>query len=689
MERRSFERQVYDYARAIGLTTSQAKTEVTRARAMCGELQYDTDDSALENEQRLDRGDVDRGSAVDHDAREVTTAEDSSRAVPAPGIRASFSETPKRKSTKHLSSHFSHALGTEVSAKKCKRAGSEVPRQDFQAHSPGLPIGVNMSSTAVPAKQEKEEQLKNKKTARRASVAPERSSLVHQVTDKSEACLGKEKQADTSRGLGDLEGRKSTFPQTKVIHRISSGQTSPDDGPQGRKEGRMGSQSQKSSPRKTKKQTKRRASFGLSSDPIVIDSDISDRETSLTAYDKFIKRQAAVRQRSKAQTSSDRDVDMFASSPRQPQVKMERRSDDSDDETGHADSSKGDNVSAGDDHKTPSTAGLPKKAIEKGTSRASIDSDKHVTTSKSRSREPETSPGRSRATSVAPATRLSTQSPLPDSGRKSTTPLSQSKQPKQRRQSNTRKHFLKDVARMSLPLETQSHIGLSVDKASHVPQRSSTTPSPNKKRKSADRVGELESGTYGETAMSRTPRKRARREKAFREGEPQSPINVDELEHRRSLESPSDLVVIENKQQASSPKSSQAINLVDGNDSNKEVDTAPEGKAVVLVPDTKLQDPKSPKASKKDKKTKKDKKDREHRDHKDHNKSKEQNDRKVTKEHKKDQKDKKGKKRKSSLGHSQESPKKAVTDSQETADVDCQMTTQSQPDFHKPMIQLE
>lgn len=48
--RRAFERNVYDYARAKGLPKQVAKDEVQRARIICGERDYDTDETSLGNE---------------------------------------------------------------------------------------------------------------------------------------------------------------------------------------------------------------------------------------------------------------------------------------------------------------------------------------------------------------------------------------------------------------------------------------------------------------------------------------------------------------------------------------------------------------------------------------------------------------------------------------------------------------
>ena len=49
-ERRGFERDVHDYARGVGLSKNQAKKEVIKARSFCGEIDYDSDVSALDGE---------------------------------------------------------------------------------------------------------------------------------------------------------------------------------------------------------------------------------------------------------------------------------------------------------------------------------------------------------------------------------------------------------------------------------------------------------------------------------------------------------------------------------------------------------------------------------------------------------------------------------------------------------------
>lgn len=49
-ERRGFERDIYDYARGLGLSTSAAHKEVLKGRAFCGEEDYNSDDTALGDE---------------------------------------------------------------------------------------------------------------------------------------------------------------------------------------------------------------------------------------------------------------------------------------------------------------------------------------------------------------------------------------------------------------------------------------------------------------------------------------------------------------------------------------------------------------------------------------------------------------------------------------------------------------
>ncbi|KAL8695972.1 MAG: hypothetical protein Q9224_003043 [Gallowayella concinna] len=53
-QRRAFERDVYDYSRALGLAKSRAKASVLSARRLCGEEDYDSDDTRLDDDEMDD-----------------------------------------------------------------------------------------------------------------------------------------------------------------------------------------------------------------------------------------------------------------------------------------------------------------------------------------------------------------------------------------------------------------------------------------------------------------------------------------------------------------------------------------------------------------------------------------------------------------------------------------------------------
>lgn len=50
-QRRAFERHVYDYARSISLSKAQAKASIVHARSLCGEEDYDSDNSRLDDDE--------------------------------------------------------------------------------------------------------------------------------------------------------------------------------------------------------------------------------------------------------------------------------------------------------------------------------------------------------------------------------------------------------------------------------------------------------------------------------------------------------------------------------------------------------------------------------------------------------------------------------------------------------------
>ncbi|KAL8928163.1 MAG: hypothetical protein Q9208_001873 [Pyrenodesmia sp. 3 TL-2023] len=53
-QRRLFERDVYDYARSIGFSKLQVKASIIHARSLCGEVQYDSEDTTLDSDETDD-----------------------------------------------------------------------------------------------------------------------------------------------------------------------------------------------------------------------------------------------------------------------------------------------------------------------------------------------------------------------------------------------------------------------------------------------------------------------------------------------------------------------------------------------------------------------------------------------------------------------------------------------------------
>ena len=70
-ERRQFERNVYDFARGLGLKKSEARRHVVKAREFCGEQQSDSDSSSFEDEIDDSRFIMETLSSMDDSAAEA------------------------------------------------------------------------------------------------------------------------------------------------------------------------------------------------------------------------------------------------------------------------------------------------------------------------------------------------------------------------------------------------------------------------------------------------------------------------------------------------------------------------------------------------------------------------------------------------------------------------------------------
>ncbi|KAL8936944.1 MAG: hypothetical protein Q9216_004675 [Gyalolechia sp. 2 TL-2023] len=89
-QRRTFERDIYDYARAIGLSKAQAKIALVYARKLCGEEEYDSDRT------QLDEDEVDDSPAVGLSLPASTGRPSGDSHAPQPDERSTHNGSRKR-----------------------------------------------------------------------------------------------------------------------------------------------------------------------------------------------------------------------------------------------------------------------------------------------------------------------------------------------------------------------------------------------------------------------------------------------------------------------------------------------------------------------------------------------------------------------------------------------------------------
>ena len=126
-DRRKFERDVYDYAEALGLDHPAAKRQVIKARGFCGEEKYDSDNSAL-GEEKDDSADIlKRLSAVAHPGSEVLpSVEDRATGQ----VSGQAKKQPKAKRSPKKSPYFSSLISTAVPSKK--RKADQIIQQSLE-----------------------------------------------------------------------------------------------------------------------------------------------------------------------------------------------------------------------------------------------------------------------------------------------------------------------------------------------------------------------------------------------------------------------------------------------------------------------------------------------------------------------------------------------------------------------------
>lgn len=183
-DRRKFERDVYDYAEALGLDHAAAKKQVIKARGFCGEEQYDSDNSALGEEIDNSRDIIKRLDTVRPlEPKVLPSIEDAETGQAKKPNKVN--QSPKK------SPYFSSSMTAALPSKK-RKADKDIqhsveeekentPNDSKHAkrrkHIPG-----SSAAEAAPDKESKAARRAAKKAAKKAQTAHER--------EKSQTLIG-------------------------------------------------------------------------------------------------------------------------------------------------------------------------------------------------------------------------------------------------------------------------------------------------------------------------------------------------------------------------------------------------------------------------------------------------------------------------------------------------------------------
>ena len=121
-ERRQFERNVYDFARGLGLKKSEARRHVVKAREFCGEEQSDSDSTSFEGEIDDSRWILESCSSLNESAAEVMVTNLRNRRVDCSDKTRAAPEVP----TNAGEATASMSAGTKPSSKKRKAKAASM-----------------------------------------------------------------------------------------------------------------------------------------------------------------------------------------------------------------------------------------------------------------------------------------------------------------------------------------------------------------------------------------------------------------------------------------------------------------------------------------------------------------------------------------------------------------------------------
>ncbi|KAL8950943.1 MAG: hypothetical protein Q9222_003065 [Ikaeria aurantiellina] len=150
--RRAFERDVYDYARALGLSKAQGKVSVISARRLCSEEEYNTDDSRLDDDEIND-------SATLLVALPASTTRQSPSALALPSIEQ---DDKCQSCATHIEKHRKrgHDASKDRAEKRRKTDDNpvsvlDVDAAEAQVEGPSALDAVNGAKAVAPAKKHK------------------------------------------------------------------------------------------------------------------------------------------------------------------------------------------------------------------------------------------------------------------------------------------------------------------------------------------------------------------------------------------------------------------------------------------------------------------------------------------------------------------------------------------------------
>ena len=157
-ERRQFERNVYDFARGLGLKKSEARRHVIKAREFCGEEQNDSDSSSYEDEIDDSRSILEALSSLDQSAAVPMAIDLPLRQVDSSDMTPAAPDVP----TKVGEDAAFMSAGTKRPSKKRKAKANDMDSAYESAHK--------LSELAnQPAAQQSGSSMNEEKVARRAS----------------------------------------------------------------------------------------------------------------------------------------------------------------------------------------------------------------------------------------------------------------------------------------------------------------------------------------------------------------------------------------------------------------------------------------------------------------------------------------------------------------------------------------